>query len=118
MPMNRKLYPDDWEAIALSIKQQANWQCQACGRPCRQLGESVGEFIDRLNDEFPTWPTDDLYESQETEEFGLVEVLKPGRYVLTVAHLDHQPANCDPDNLRAWCSVCHLRYDAKAISTK
>ncbi|NET35453.1 MAG: hypothetical protein F6K19_26090, partial [Cyanothece sp. SIO1E1] len=41
-----------------------------------------------------------------------------GRYVLTVAHLDHQPANCDPDNLRAWCSVCHLRYDAKAISTK
>jgi hypothetical protein len=33
--------------------------------------------------------------------------------VLTVAHLDHNPANCDPANLRAWCQPHHLRYDAK-----
>ena len=33
--------------------------------------------------------------------------------VLTVAHLDHQPENCDPDNLRALCQRCHNRYDAK-----
>lgn len=32
--------------------------------------------------------------------------------VLTVAHLDHAPENCDPDNLRAWCQLCHNRYDA------
>ena len=32
--------------------------------------------------------------------------------VLTVAHLDHQPENCDPGNLRAMCQGCHLRYDA------
>ena len=31
--------------------------------------------------------------------------------VLTVAHLDHQPENCDPANLRAWCQRCHLHYD-------
>ncbi|AVA36311.1 hypothetical protein [Cupriavidus metallidurans] len=35
------------------------------------------------------------------------------RVVLTVAHLDHQPENCDPDNLRAWCQRCHLVYDAE-----
>ena len=32
---------------------------------------------------------------------------------LTVAHLDHDPANCDRENLRALCAPCHLRYDAK-----
>lgn len=31
--------------------------------------------------------------------------------VLTVAHLDHQPENCDPQNLKAWCQRCHLHYD-------
>jgi hypothetical protein len=33
--------------------------------------------------------------------------------VLTIAHLDHTPENCDDDNLRAWCQRCHLTYDAK-----
>ena len=46
------------------------------------------------------------------------------RVVLTVAHLDHDPANCDgmdkgfpmlskeKSNLRAWCQKCHNTYDA------
>lgn len=38
---------------------------------------------------------------------------RPYRVVLTVAHLDHNPANCDPSNLRAWCQPHHLRYDVK-----
>ena len=33
------------------------------------------------------------------------------RVVLTVAHLDHIPENCDPENLRAMCQRCHLAYD-------
>ncbi len=33
--------------------------------------------------------------------------------VLTVAHLDHNPANCQPENLRALCQRCHLTYDAQ-----
>ena len=35
------------------------------------------------------------------------------RRTLTVAHLDHDPANCRRENLRALCAPCHLRYDAK-----
>lgn len=35
------------------------------------------------------------------------------RIVLTVAHLDHNPANNAPENLRALCQRCHLRYDQK-----
>ena len=34
------------------------------------------------------------------------------KVVLTIAHLDHTPENCDDENLRAWCQRCHLTYDA------
>lgn len=33
--------------------------------------------------------------------------------VLTVAHLNHTPEDCDEANLRAWCQRHHLIYDAK-----
>lgn len=41
--------------------------------------------------------------------------IKPNgsRVVLTIAHLDHTPENCDPENLRALCQSCHNKYDAK-----
>lgn len=32
--------------------------------------------------------------------------------VLTVAHLDHDEANCADENLAAMCQRCHLTYDA------
>lgn len=35
------------------------------------------------------------------------------RIVLTVAHLDHNPANNELDNLAALCQRCHLKYDAR-----
>ena len=43
---------------------------------------------------------------------------KPGepfdthRRTLTVAHLDHTPENISPENLKALCAPCHLKYDA------
>lgn len=37
---------------------------------------------------------------------------KEVKIVLTIAHLDHQPENCDPENLRALCQRCHNQYDA------
>lgn len=99
MPMNRKLYPPNWEAIALEVKEAANWKCEECGQDCRKSGESWFEFFDRT-----CW------------SLALNE--KWGQYILTVAHLDHQPENSDRANLRAWCSVCHCRYDLKAMATK
>lgn len=35
------------------------------------------------------------------------------RIVLTIAHLDHTPEHCVPDNLRALCQRCHNAYDAE-----
>jgi len=34
------------------------------------------------------------------------------KVVLTIAHLDHDTMNNDPENLRALCQRCHNRYDA------
>ena len=31
---------------------------------------------------------------------------------LTTAHLNHVPSDCRPENLKAMCAPCHLRYDA------
>jgi 5-methylcytosine-specific restriction endonuclease McrA len=45
-------------------------------------------------------------------EQGKPHPISGSKVVLTVAHLDHTPENCaDPDNLKALCQRCHLRYD-------
>jgi hypothetical protein len=98
MPMRRELYPTNWDAIALTIKQQVNWRCEECKRPCKHNGETLVDFEQRL-----------LGGAKLSEFIGQ----KRGQYVLTVAHLDHNPGNNAPENLKALCTVCHLRYDAK-----
>jgi 5-methylcytosine-specific restriction endonuclease McrA len=102
MPMDRSLYPPNWDEIALSVKERDKWKCQECSRECRKPGENPVEFLKRLHSS----PCSEL---PAPDEF----LFYPGRFVLTVAHLDQQPANCDRSNLRALCSVCHLRYDSQ-----
>ena len=41
------------------------------------------------------------------------EAFDTHRRTLTVAHLNHMPEDCRPENLKALCSACHLRYDAR-----
>jgi len=57
MPMNRALYPDDWEAIATAIKEAADWRCQRCGRQCRRPGEAFDTHRRTLT--VAHWPDDD-----------------------------------------------------------
>lgn len=79
MPMQRELYPKNWDEIARTIKDRAGWKCEVCGKQCRKPGEPFDTH----------------------------------RRTLTVAHLDHDPANCADKNLKAMCAKCHLRYDAQ-----
>ena len=39
MPMDRSLYPADWDDIALRKKEQANWTCERCHKACYRPGE-------------------------------------------------------------------------------
>ncbi len=61
---------------------------------------------------------DDNGEFHELDESALhaglpdIDGYKPIRIVLTIAHLDHDPRNNDPENLRALCQRCHNRHDA------
>ena len=114
--MNRALYPKNWEAIARAIKDLAGWSCEDCGRPCRRTGETKEDFVDRIYGS--PW-LDQLIEEIEDEEFGVIAVpVRYGRFVLTVAHLNHRPSDCRAENLRALCAPCHCRYDLSQMDLK
>jgi hypothetical protein len=108
-PMQRDRYPANWQEIALKVKTEANWKCEECGRECRKVGESLGDFANRTIPKVHCRYSDDLLHEITT---------KPTRFVLTTAHLDHTPENCDRSNLKALCSVCHCRMDLKAMAHK
>jgi hypothetical protein len=52
-------------------------------------------------------------------EFCGKQCRKPGeafdthKRTLTVAHLNHTPEDLNPENLKALCAPCHLKYDAR-----
>ena len=103
--MNRGLYPKNWEQMAFEIKQAAKWTCEGCGRPCIRPDESIAKFVERITTEMPIWLVDN-------------PAAHPRRFLLSVAHLDHLPQNCDRANLRAWCCPCHGRYDLGQMPLK
>jgi hypothetical protein len=88
-PENRARYPKDWRAISLRIRtERAGGRCECLGECGR--GTHDGR-CPNLN--------------------GQAAYGTGSKVILTVAHLDHTPENCDPANLRAMCQGCHLHYD-------
>lgn len=81
-PENRARYPADWKAISVSVRERAGWHCEGS----------------------PDFPDCHAANGEPHPDTG-------SKVVLTVAHLDHQPENCAPENLRAMCQRCHLNYD-------
>jgi hypothetical protein len=81
-------YPEDWPLISLRIKRRAGWRCE-CEGECGS-GKHTGRCA--------------------AIHLGAAPA-SGKRVILTTAHLDHTPENCDPDNLRAMCQSCHLSYD-------
>lgn len=39
MPIDLSKYPPTWKEIALAVKEEADWQCEMCGKQCRRPGE-------------------------------------------------------------------------------
>lgn len=101
MPCDYKKYPSNWKQIRASILDRAGHKCEQCGVKNYALGVRVnGQFLDCTND------------PMQLESFVCVDELKGIKIVLTIAHLDHNPQNNDPSNLKALCQKCHLTYDA------
>lgn len=96
MPMDRSRYPANWEEISLAVREKAEWKCEHCGQRCRRPGEDWGSF----------------YMDVLCCDWDEMDEAKPTQFVLTTAHLDQDPSNNDPANLKALCAPCHLRHDA------
>ncbi|MBP9889312.1 MAG: hypothetical protein KBF93_23660 [Leptospiraceae bacterium] len=112
-PENKKLYPKNWKEISLYIrKERASGKCEFCGVE----NYSVGHWVE---DKF--FATNEAIRMNEMYGLNVYESIPENKdfvkVVLTVAHLDHNPSNCDYSNLRALCQRCHLRYDAKHHAT-
>lgn len=116
-PENKDRYPKDWPKISRTIRERAGQKCEKCSAPNGELirrgRTAAGHGVWRM-------ASDSAYVDGVCAETGLlipdtsedtVAYSAPVRVVLTVAHLDHQPENCDPENLRAWCQRCHNTYD-------
>ena len=86
---NRDRYPADWPQISDWVRfTRALGRCECegeCGR-----GTHEGRCPNR---------------------HGQAAYGTGSKVVLTTAHLDHTPENCDPANLRAMCNGCHLHHD-------
>ncbi|MFF8412881.1 hypothetical protein [Streptomyces omiyaensis] len=88
-PENRRRYPADWPEISASIRfGRADSRCECLGECGRGTHDGRCPNVHSM----PAYDTG-------------------SEVVLTVAHLDHTPENCDPANLRAMCNGCHLHYD-------
>lgn len=117
-PENKALYPADWKAVSLAAKERAGWACQHPGCVARQY--AWGKWIKLTGNApghaFIPWGQAETYAlaRQAAAEAYFAqgeEGVRPTVIVLTVAHLDHDPTNCAPENLRAMCQRHHLAYD-------
>jgi ribosomal protein S14 len=85
---NLKRYPKNWKQISEDIRfNRAKNKCEICG------------------------VVNHSYINRHTREICLQGEDDAIRVVLTVAHLDHKPENCDYSNLLALCQKCHNNYD-------
>ena len=89
-PENRKRYPKDWKEISARIRfDRAKGRCECDGR----CGHDHGGRCEAMH--------------------GMPHPVTGSKVVLTTMHLDHEPENCDEENLLAGCQKCHLSYDAE-----
>ena len=98
----RHRYPKNWKQISHRIRfERAGGKCEwpFCEAP-------HGEVIFRLKADPEQWRDVNPGDLEEPDpNYRAVKV------ILTVAHLDHQPENCDDTNLMALCQLHDLRYD-------
>ena len=109
-PELRWFYPIDWPQISRQVRfERAGGRCQTCGRP---HGETVrclpdGRWYDAAAS---TWRNG---RGRPARRPDLEEAtrIRNTRVVLAAAHLDHNPSNNRPRNLKGLCQRCHLIHD-------
>lgn len=88
MPMDRALYPDEWEEISFCIRAvRAKWRCERCGayqgEPHPVTGSIVVLTVAHLGIDKPDGAPGDKHDKRDVR----------------------------PENLAALCQRCHMNYD-------
>lgn len=117
-PENSHRYPKDWPAISRAARERAGWKCQHEGCTARQYSIGIwhrpGGGAHQWAEQYEPQAT--YAEARQVAADAWWEVQHLGGdkltvIVLTVAHLNHQPEDCRPENLAALCQRHHLAYD-------
>lgn len=114
-PENKKRYPANWKQIRADILTRAKNKCEFCGVKNKSFIIYEDNFpIDRILPMDWNYPIIDKMpkEWDATFEDGSTFHYRKAQVVLTIAHLDQTPENCDYNNLRALCQKCHNTLDA------
>lgn len=112
-PENRFLYPIDWKELSDVIRfERAKGRCESCSRPHGRLVCHLGDgrWWDDValvwrNGRGRTLKLAALGELPASTQVLTTQV------VLACAHLDHDPGNNEPSNLKALCQRCHMIHD-------
>jgi hypothetical protein len=129
MPMDRSLYPADWDDIARAVKERACWKCEECGVEHQTLivrsDEDAARFISYD-------PDRDWYRDMDGELIGDLTCEFAGKFtrvILTVHHKGvdypdgspgspHDKMDNRLENLAALCQRCHLLADLNSHQQK
>jgi hypothetical protein len=109
---HRFLYPIDWrELSAIICFERAKGRCEGCARPHLTHVSHLGDG---------RWWDEALGIWRNGNGRPLPRLAPPSRggpplastyVVLATAHLDHDPGNSRPRNLKALCQRCHMLHD-------
>ena len=98
---NKHLYPDNWrDVIRPMALAAAQYKCQ--NPTCKIKHKEIGYY-----DAFGSWVPCDAF----MQKWAIERKFKLQKISLQVAHLDQNPANNTPQNLRAFCPAHHFAYD-------
>jgi hypothetical protein len=119
----RHLYGTNWRAVIRPrILARAANRCERCGKPNHTrvattsgkgifgpwmvwaITDAENLVVSDWTDDRREWASVETYD-RENPEFRHIRV------VLTVAHLNHEPADNRDENLKALCQWCHLIHD-------
>ena len=112
-PALKNYYAGDWRLLSDAIRfGRAGGRCEACDRPHRTLIYALadGRWFDPQGQ---VWRDRHGAPGQGPQPDDAASMRRV-RVVIATAHLDHDPTNRDPANLRALCQRCHLRHDLAA----
>ena len=113
-PEYRWLYPIDWPQLSAMIRfARAGGRCERCGRPHGQLIWHLGDgrWWDAEHGMWRNGRGKVLKGLPRRDAWPPYLAIYRTRVVLATAHLDHDPTNNRPRNLKALCQRCHMLHD-------